>query len=99
MPRYHQLRDGEWTAVKRRGHKDACCDCGLVHRIEYRVAPDGRIELRAFRDDRATAAVRRRFAFVEAAAASRPANSGPHDQGDAPDSPSAHLRRTGRRQG
>lgn len=46
----------------KRGYKLACCDCGLVHRIDFAHIPYGRgrkIVFRAFRDERATAAVRR----------------------------------------
>ena len=35
-----------------------CCDCGLVHRLDFRIV-GGRIEFRTRRDDRATAAARR----------------------------------------
>jgi len=42
----------------RRGYKMACCDCGLVHKLDFRVRK-GKIEFRVFRDNRATAAMRR----------------------------------------
>lgn len=57
--RYEQVYDGEWIRpTPQRGHKMACCDCGLVHRIDFRVV-DGRVEFRAVRDTRATARRRR----------------------------------------
>lgn len=57
--RYTQVVDGEWVApTPQRGHKMACCDCGLIHRMDFRVR-GGKVEFRAFRDARATA-VRRR---------------------------------------
>lgn len=56
---YHQLADGEWFRPVRRQFREQCCDCGLVHVVDFRMV-DGTIEFRARRDGRATAAVRRR---------------------------------------
>lgn len=55
---YKRVRDGEWVQPVRRGYKLACCDCGLVHTVNFRLY-GGRIQLQAFRDERRTAAVRR----------------------------------------
>lgn len=62
--RYHVLKDGEWIRPRRRGFKEMCCDCHLVHLLEFRVV-DGKIEFRASRDERATAAARRGFKFTK----------------------------------
>ena len=60
---YPQVKVGEWVTPKRKFYKAACCDCGLVHRVELRLVttPNGgkQIQWRMFRDNRATAAVRR----------------------------------------
>lgn len=45
--------------LPRRGMKLACCDCGLVHYLKPRLDARGRIWVRVFRDDRATAGVRK----------------------------------------
>ncbi len=58
--KWEQIKDGEWTHVVAQGHRNACCDCGLVHIIDYRIAEDGTFEIRFRRDKRATAAMRRR---------------------------------------
>lgn len=58
---YRQQSDGEWVQPVRRGYKMACCDCSLVHRLDFRIYK-GRIQFRAFRHNRATAAMRRRRA-------------------------------------
>lgn len=67
MPRteYEQVEEGDWIELSRK-HKDMCCDCGLVHRNEYRaVGPDGKmipgatVQVRCWRDNRATANARR----------------------------------------
>jgi hypothetical protein len=61
--RYHQLFDGDWVLIARRGHRHMCCDCALVHVIDIRDGRDG-TELRFRRDNRATAAARRGFQFT-----------------------------------
>ena len=60
---YPDIHDGEWITVPKRGFKEQCCDCGLVHRLNFRIDQWGRIEVQAFREQRATAAVRRAFKF------------------------------------
>lgn len=62
---YPQIVDGEWVTVPRRGYKEQCCDCGLIHRMNFRIDEWGRIEVQAFRDGRATAAARRNFKFTK----------------------------------
>ena len=63
MARYHEPVSDEWIYPQRRGYKMSCCDCGLVHQMDFRIVKDvaGRsfIEFRVRRDNRATAAVRR----------------------------------------
>ncbi len=55
---YDQIYDGEWCTWNLRRNKLQCCDCGLVHVVDYRVR-DGKVESRFERDERATQAVRR----------------------------------------
>jgi len=60
--RYTQVLDGEWIQpMPQRGHKMACCDCGLVHRMDFRVRA-GKVQFRAVRDVRATRGRRKRQA-------------------------------------
>lgn len=54
---YYTQVDGEWVRPKP-GYKMACCDCGLVHQIQFRLRK-GKVEFRAFRDNRATGQRRR----------------------------------------
>lgn len=56
--RYEQLYDGDWLRPKHRGFREQCCNCGLVHVVDFRVV-GGVVEFRARQDRRATAAVRR----------------------------------------
>lgn len=62
--RYRHLADGEVRQIKgRRGafpHKIMCCDCGLVHDTLFRVTGPTTAKFAAWRDNRATAAARRR---------------------------------------
>jgi hypothetical protein len=46
-----------------RNFREQCCECGLIHRLDFRIV-DGGIEFRTRRDDRATAAARRSFRFT-----------------------------------
>lgn len=48
----------DWLQPVRRGYKLACCDCGLVHTMDFRVK-DGRVQFRAARNNRSTALRRR----------------------------------------
>lgn len=62
MPRYAKVTtndDGwsDWIQPVSTGYKMACCDCGLVHTMDFRIY-EGRVQLRASRNNRATAAKR-----------------------------------------
>ena len=59
--KYEEPRSGEWVQPRRRGYKMQCCDCGLVHRMDFRIRR-GRVQFCVWRDNRATVAVRRRKA-------------------------------------
>lgn len=56
---YKHVQPGEWVAVPMKNHRDQCCDCGLVHRMNYRIR-NGKLEIQAFRDGPATGGARRR---------------------------------------
>jgi hypothetical protein len=66
--KYPVIAYGEWTRPRLRNFREQCCDCGLIHRLDFRIVdhrkrPRGRlhglkIEFRTRRDDRATAAAR-----------------------------------------
>lgn len=60
--KYEQIQDGEWFSPRKKSHQEQCCDCGLVHTIDYRIV-GGAVQLRATRNERRTAAVRRGKAF------------------------------------
>jgi hypothetical protein len=61
--KYPGVVEGDWVQPVRRGYRMACCDCGLVHVVNFRLVKRGRgnvIQLQAFRHNRATAAARRK---------------------------------------
>ena len=37
---FHSAKDGEWIQPKMRGYLMSCCDCGLVHKMNFRLAAD-----------------------------------------------------------
>lgn len=59
MVRYRQGYDGDVIHPVMKGYKLRCCDCGLVHRIDFYVRR-GKVHFQAWRDERATAASRRK---------------------------------------
>ena len=52
----------EWFQPRRRGYRMMCCDCGLVHEVDFRVYKR-RVQLRVRRNNRATAAARRKARY------------------------------------
>lgn len=55
--RYKQVVDGERVRPVQ-GYKMQCCDCGLVHTMQFWVVK-GQVEFSVVRDNRATGQVRR----------------------------------------
>lgn len=67
--KYHEPKPGEWQRPRLRGYRMQCCDCGLVHVFNFKVvlSRNGRTQkvlFQAFRNERATAAVRRNFETI-----------------------------------
>jgi hypothetical protein len=54
---YKPVSAGEWVRP-RKTYYMACCDCGLVHKMEFRIH-EGKIQFRAWRSKRATSNVRK----------------------------------------
>lgn len=55
----------EWIQPVRRGYKMCCCDCGLVHDMNFRIY-NGRVQFQVDRNARSTALVRRHRKAKEA---------------------------------
>ena len=51
--KFKPVQDGEWVSPVHRGYPMKCCDCGLVHRLNFRIVKrkNGRedVEFQAFR--------------------------------------------------
>lgn len=50
--RYKQVHEGEWVYPKKRGYRMKCCDCGLVHILNFKLVKRGNgkaILMQAFR--------------------------------------------------
>lgn len=58
MGTYEKPKRMEWVQPVRRGYKLACCDCGLVHTMDFRIYK-GRVQFRADRNERSTGQMRR----------------------------------------
>jgi len=58
MSKYEEPAEGEWVQPVEVGYKMACCDCGKVHRVDFRVV-DGRAQFRVFDAPRSTGQIRR----------------------------------------
>ena len=58
MSKYKDIDSGESFYVAE-SRKIACCDCGLVHKLEIFKDEKGFMKMRLTRDRRATAAIRR----------------------------------------
>lgn len=56
--KYDEPKAGEWVQPIRKGYRLMCCDCGLVHTINFRIHK-GKIQFQVFRNNRATAMARR----------------------------------------
>lgn len=54
-----QTYDGEWNTPPTRVYYRACCDCGLVHKEQYRLK-GGKLQYRVWRDKDETQKERRR---------------------------------------
>lgn len=49
---------GEWIKPDPKQFQLGCCDCGLVHRIDFRIV-NGQVQFRAYRDSFATQGLRK----------------------------------------
>lgn len=48
-----------WVYPNPKNYRTACCDCGLVHDLQFRTR-ERHVEVRFRRNNRATAAIRRK---------------------------------------
>jgi len=52
---FEQVNDGEWVQPTRKGYQMKCCDCGLIHILDFRLIKYGdskhKIQFRAKRKE------------------------------------------------
>lgn len=53
MKKFKKIQDGEWVQPTRNGYLMKCCDCGLVHKLNFKLIRYGngknKIRFQAFR--------------------------------------------------
>lgn len=63
MSKYPKIQAGEWVKPKRRFYMMGCCDCGLVHKMEFALTGTKsrkKIIFRAWRDEKETKYLRKK---------------------------------------
>ena len=63
MAKYPVIKAGQWVRPNMERYLMACCDCGLVHMMSFRIAHK-MVEFRAFRHVGETAAIRKRRRYT-----------------------------------
>jgi hypothetical protein len=58
--RYDEPKEGEWVRPVKKGYRLCCCDCGLVHELDFKIEGKN-ILFKGKRNNRATAQVRRKL--------------------------------------
>lgn len=58
--KYSRPKPNEWIQPISENYRMMCCDCGLVHELDFRIHKK-RVQFRARRNNRSTAQARRRF--------------------------------------
>lgn len=56
--KYKDVKENEWITPIYKNYKGMCCDCGLVHSVDFRYHK-GKIQFRVRRNNRSTAIARR----------------------------------------
>lgn len=56
--KYEQGYENEWIQPVMKGYRLGCCDCGLVHDMDFRIV-SGRVQFKVKRNNRATGQKRR----------------------------------------
>ncbi len=65
--KFDVAKDGEWIQPKPKGYLMSCCDCGLVHRLDFRIVNYLKfqiVQFRAFRAPKYTAQQRKRNGII-----------------------------------
>ena len=60
MARYPRVESNEWVYPVMNGYRMMCCDCGLVHEIDFEIMDGTALRFRVRRNNRSTANARRK---------------------------------------
>lgn len=58
LMKYEEVKNNEWTELGLKNQDLICCDCNLVHTIDFKIK-DGKLFAKFRRNEKATAAIRR----------------------------------------
>lgn len=50
--KFPQIQSGEWVQPIRKGYQMECCDCGLIHILDFRIVKNWRGNIIQFRAKR-----------------------------------------------
>jgi hypothetical protein len=56
--KYYDIEANEWVRPIHKGYKLCCCDCGLVHNLDFRIV-DQQVQFKTSRNERSTGQIRR----------------------------------------
>ncbi len=62
--KFRQEVDSRWVQPVMKGYYMACCDCNLVHRLDFRVVNGKRVQFRASRAPKYTARLRKKSGII-----------------------------------
>lgn len=62
--KFKKQKDREWVQPIMKGYLMACCDCGLVHRLDFKIVGKKKVQFRASRARNITAKLRREQRIV-----------------------------------
>jgi hypothetical protein len=63
MAKYYKPKANEWIYPIQTDYAMACCDCGLVHMLDFEVH-DGRVRFRVRRNTKRTNNLRKKMGIV-----------------------------------
>lgn len=61
IPKLKQIVEGKWFRPIKNGFKMGCCDCGLVHRVDFKIKKRTQIRMRVYLDPKETKRERNRL--------------------------------------
>lgn len=65
VKKFKQVKSNQWVQPVRKGYLMACCDCSLVHKMDFRIALNQKtntlhVQMKAIRDEANTKRLRKK---------------------------------------